>query len=732
MSTYLYRIARFAFRRRRLVLAIWLVAAIAAIAIGQLSGGKTNDVFTIPGTESQNAETVLQQKLPVFSGGQTTIVFATHGGAKVTDPAVESAIDTAVGKLKKISQVAVVSTPQATKQISKSGTVGLGTVQWSAVAANVTNANLTTMQNDLAPVQSAGVEVAYNGSVYPGWNPKISELPELIGLIIAFIILMITFGAFAAAGMPILGAILGVLTTMMGITAVASLVNIASTSTTVATMLGLSCGIDYGVFILFRHRTNLLNGMTPEESVPLAAGTAGSSVIFAGLTVIIALCGLSVVGIPFLTVMGLAAAAAIVVALLIALTLLPAILGFAGMKVVKFARLPGLGARAERVARRSAADPSTTTGARWARFVVRRRIPVLVAGIAVLGALAIPALSIQLGLPSSASEPVGNTARTAYDLTTEAFGAGFNGALLIVAENGGTDATAKQLTANLAKLPDVAEVTPVAVQNGISLIKVIPDSGPTDTATATLVTTIRNDRAAIEGNTGAHILVGGTTASNIDVSDKLSAALPIFLITVVGLAFILLTFAFRTILVPIKSILGFLLSMSAALGAQVALFQWGWGQHLFGITPAQTISFLPIIMLAIIFGLSSDYEVFVVSRIKEDYTKNGDARRAVERGTSQSARVVTAAALIMFSIFVAFMVNNNPTIKTIGFAFAAGVFLDAFIVRLTLVPAVMAIAGSRLWYHPRWFAKYVPDADIEGHRLDQQLDDGELEPAGSR
>jgi RND superfamily putative drug exporter len=732
MSTYLYRIARFAFRRRRLVLAIWLVAAIAAIAIGQLSGGKTNDVFTIPGTESQNAETVLQQKLPVFSGGQTTIVFATHGGAKVTDPAVESAIDTAVGKLKKISQVAVVSTPQATKQISKSGTVGLGTVQWSAVAANVTNANLTTMQNDLAPVQSAGVEVAYNGSVYPGWNPKISELPELIGLIIAFIILMITFGAFAAAGMPILGAILGVLTTMMGITAVASLVNIASTSTTVATMLGLSCGIDYGVFILFRHRTNLLNGMTPEESVPLAAGTAGSSVIFAGLTVIIALCGLSVVGIPFLTVMGLAAAAAIVVALLIALTLLPAILGFAGMKVVKFARLPGLGARAERVARRSAADPSTTTGARWARFVVRRRIPVLVAGIAVLGALAIPALSIQLGLPSSASEPVGNTARTAYDLTTEAFGAGFNGALLIVAENGGTDATAKQLTANLAKLPDVAEVTPVAVQNGISLIKVIPDSGPTDTATATLVTTIRNDRAAIEGNTGAHILVGGTTASNIDVSDKLSAALPIFLITVVGLAFILLTFAFRTILVPIKSILGFLLSMSAALGAQVALFQWGWGQHLFGITPAQTISFLPIIMLAIIFGLSSDYEVFVVSRIKEDYTKNGDARRAVRRGTAQSARVVTAAALIMFSIFVAFMVNNNPTIKTIGFAFAAGVFLDAFIVRLTLVPAVMAIAGSRLWYHPRWFAKYVPDADIEGHRLDQQLAEGELEPAGSR
>ena len=240
---------------------------------------------------------------------------------------------------------------------------------------------------------------------------------------------------------------------------------------------------------------------------------------------------------------------------------------------------------------------------------------------------------------------------------------------------------------------------------------------------------IRDDRAAIEGQTGAHILVGGTTASNIDVSAKLSSALPVFLVVVVGLAFILLTFAFRTILVPITSILGFLLSMAAALGAQVAMFQWGWGQHIFGITPAATISFLPIIMLAIIFGLSSDYEVFVVSRIKEEYTKNGDARRAVQRGTGLSARVVTAAALIMFSIFVAFMFTNDPTIKAIGFSFAVGVFLDAFVVRLTLVPAIMAIVGSRLWYHPRWFARHVPDPDIEGQRLDRELAGAELAPA---
>jgi putative drug exporter of the RND superfamily len=732
MSNYLYRLARFALRRRRLVLALWLAAAIAAIAIAIASGGKTNDTFTIPGTEAQNAAAVLSARLPSFSGGQTTIVFATtHGTAKVTDPAAEAAIESAMTKLTSIPEVSAVTNPFQSHLVSQNGTIALGQVQWSAPATAVTDASLGAVTAAMKPVQASGVQVAYNGSVYPGWRTVISEMPELIGLIIAFGILMITFGAFAAAGMPILGAIIGVVTTLMGITAVASVLTIASASTTVALMLGLSCGIDYGLFILSRHRTNLLNGMTPEESVPLAMGTAGSSVVFAALTVVIALCGLTVVGIPFLTVMGLAAAASVTVALLIALTLLPAMLGFAGTKVATFTRLPLLGAHAERVARRSAAEPDSPAGAGWARFVVRQRVLMLIGGIAVLGVLAIPALSIHLGLPSEASQPAGNTQRQAYDLTTEGFSAGFNGPLLIVAQDVRSPADTQQIAAALASLPDVAKVTPVTTQNGISLLKLIPESGPSDPATAALVHTIRDDRAAIEGRTGAHILVGGTTASNIDVSAKLSAALPIFLIVVVGLAFILLTFAFRTILVPAKSILGFLLSMAAALGAQVAMFQWGWGEHIFGITPADTISFLPIIMLAIIFGLSSDYEVFVVSRIKEDYAKTGDARRAVQQGTGLSARVVTAAAMIMFSIFVAFMFTSDPTIKAIGFSFAAGVFLDAFVVRLTLVPAVMAIIGSRLWYHPQWFARHIPDPDIEGQRLTHKPAERELAAAGT-
>jgi RND superfamily putative drug exporter len=731
MSLFLYRLARFAFRWRRLVLGVWIAAAAAAIAIAVLSGGQTNDTFSIPGTESQNAAAVLSARLPAFSGGQTSIVFAAHGGDKVSSPSTEAAINSAMAKLRSIPQVSSVISPYQGHLVSRNGEIGLGQVQWSAKPTSVTDAGLNAVTAAMRPVEARGVQVEFNGNVYPGWHQRMSEAPELIGLLVAFVILMITFGAFAAAGMPILGAILGVITTLMGITAVAAAVTIASASTTVALMLGLSCGIDYGVFILARHRTNLLNGMTPEESAPRALGTAGSSVVFAALTVIIALCGLTVVGIPFLTVMGLTAAASVAVALLIALTLVPALLGFAGTRITRFARLPLLGRRAERVARRSAADPDSTAGARWARFVVRHRVLVLVGGAALLGALAIPAASIQLGLPGASSDPVSSTDRQAYDLTTQAFGAGFNGALLVVSQDVHSPASTNQIAGALSKLPDVASVVPVTTTNGVSLIRVIPVSGPADPATTTLVNTIRAGRAQLEGGTGAHLLVGGTTASNIDVSAKMSGALPVYLAVVVGLALLLLTFAFRTILVPLKSVLGFLLSMAAALGAQVAMFQWGWGQHLFGITPAQTISFLPIIMLAIIFGLSSDYEVFVVSRIKEDFSTGSDARRAVQRGAGLSARVVTAAALIMFSIFVAFMFTRNPTIKAIGFSFAAGVFLDAFVVRLTLVPAVMAITGSKIWYHPRWFARHVPDPDIEGRRLELVLAQSARRPSAT-
>ena len=720
MSIYLFRLATWAFRRRRLVLCLWLAAAVAAVALATASGGKTNDTFTIPGTESQQAADLLSKKLPALSGGQAQVVFATRGTEKVTDPAYKAGIEATITQLRTVPQLASVSDPFQAKTVSTNGHVALSTVQFTAQPTDVKDGTLDAVKAAVVPARDAGVQVAYSGSVYPGWRTTPSETPELVGLLIAFVILLITFGAFVAAGLPILTAIIGVVITLMGVTAVASVMNIASASTTVALMLGLSCGIDYGLFILSRHRNNLLTGMSVEESATLAAGTAGSSVVFAALTVIIALCGLSVVGIPFLSVMGFAAAAAVLIALLIALTLLPAMLGFAGTKVARFIVGPVRPGHPERVAQTAANEPERTFGSAWGRFVVRFRVPVLIIGVGILLVLAIPLGSLQLGLPSGSSKPKSDTQRMAYDLTTANFGAGFNGPLLVVADNVADKADAQQMAAVLIKEPNVDTATVAAVTNGVAVIRVIPKTGPNDEATAHLVNRLRDDRARIEGSTGAHVLVGGTTASNIDVSSKLSSALPVFLVVVVGLAIILLTFAFRTVLVPIKSVIGFLLSVSAAFGAQVAIFQWGWGKHLFGITPSETISFLPILMLAIIFGLSSDYEVFVVSRIKEDYTHTGDARGAVERGTGQAARVVTAAALIMFSIFVAFMTAPDPTIKAIGFSFAAGVFLDAFLVRLTLVPAVMAIARSKIWYHPQWFAKYVPDPDIEGARLQQQ------------
>lgn len=722
VSTYLFRIARWCFFHRRRVLAAWLVLVAAMIAVAVASGGKTNDEFTIPGTESQRVTDLLEVKLPTLSGAQTTVVFATPPGTKVTDSGPRAGIEQAMANLAKVPGVAQATDPfQGGGPISQNGQVALGNLQWSGQPPDIKDSTLDQAKKAVAPAQAAGVEVEYNGSVYPGWRVVPSELPEIVGLIVAFIILLITFGSLVAAGMPIMTAVIGVVTIVMVVTALAAVMTIASTSTTVAIMLGLSCGIDYGLFIIARHRDGVLRGMPPDQAVGLAAGTAGSSVVFAAGTVIIALCGLVVVGIPFLTIMGFAAAGAVLLAMLLSLTLVPAMLGFAGLRIKNFSRFPFGKEHSARIAAQTVQAPEKARGWRWARFVVHHRIPVLVGGVALLVLLALPALKAQLGLPGASSNPKDTTSRKAYDIITANFGPGYNGPLLVVADGVQSQQQVQQITAGLAKQPGVANASALALQNGTSVIRVVPTTGPNYPQTADLVHDLRDNRTAIAAGSGANVLVGGVTASNIDVSSKLSSALPTFLIVVVGLAFILLTFAFRTIWVPIKSIIGFLLSVGAAFGMQVALFQWGWGQTLFDITKSETISFLPIIMIAIIFGLSSDYEVFVVSRIKEDFTKHGEAVEAVRRGAGTASRVVTAAALIMFSIFVAFIVSPTPTIKVIGFSFAAGVFLDAFVVRLTLVPAVMALAKSGFWYHPQWFAKYVPDPDIEGERLQEQL-----------
>lgn len=723
MSRYLYALARFSHRRRWLVLVAWLVVLGAVVAAGLGLGGQPKDDFSIPGTESQQAVEQLQQKVPAFSGAQTQVAFIAQPGRSLNDPALAPAIDRAMATVAASPDVAMAAGPTQTRLVAPDGRVGLGTVQWKAPMGEVTDGSLGRLSAAMAPVQAAGLDVEYGGSVYPGYKVTVPHLPEIIGIVVAFLILLVTFGAVVAAGLPILTASIGVGIGAMGIFAVAAFIDMPSAALSLALVLGLSCGIDYALFILNRYRNNLLLLKPEDEAVGLAVGTAGSAVVFAALTVIIALCGLAVVGIPFLTYMGIAAALSVLVALLIALTLLPALLGFAGRKVATFIKTPGQPNRAKEVAQVAAYTPQRTMGAKWARFVVRFRVPLLTAGVAALVVIGLPTLGMHLGLPSGASQPETNTARKAYDATTEHLGAGFNGPLLVVADlSAASDPRAVEaIAANLRGEDGVVTAAPAMVQNATGVIQVIPTTGPNDTETADLVKRIRADREAIVGNTGATILVGGNTASNIDTSDKLASALPVFLLVVVGLAFVLLTIAFRTAIVPITSIVGFLLSVFAAMGVQVAIFQWGWAAGLLGITPGETISFLPIIVLAIVFGLSSDYQVFVVSRIKEEYSRHPeDAREAVRRGVGLSARVVTAAALIMFGVFIAFLAGGDPIIKSVGLTLAAGVFLDAFVVRLTLIPAVLAMLGSTAWAHSRWFGRYVPDVDIEGTALEER------------
>jgi RND superfamily putative drug exporter len=724
MSRYQSRLGRFSFVHRRAVLAAWLLVLGLVITLAAVSGGKTSDQFSVPGTQSQQAIDLLQQRIPAFAGASTQIIVATRPGEKVTAPALAKAIDATVTRLGHLPQVALVSNPFQARSVSANGRAALITVQYAAQAPDVRTSTLNDLSAAVAPARAAGTQVEFSGAVYPGSAVTPSEAPELIGILIGFVILLVTFGALIAAGLPLLTAIIGVAIGLTGITALASVVSISSASTALAIMLGLSCGIDYALFIASRHRAGLMRGMSVEESIALAVGTSGSSVVFAALTVIVALCGLTVVGIPFLSVMGLAAAATVAIAMLIAITLLPALLGFAGQRVTRFIRRPGSRGRgaghAAATAARAASSPGSTAGATWSRFVIRHRVAVLLGGVAFLGLIALPATKLDLGLPTAQDTPTSSTGYQSYELTSELFGPGYNGPLLVVADlSHATDPHAGQeITSAMRQEKGVVSASLTAEADETAIIKIIPSTGPSAAATTSLVQRIRADAPALTTRTGAQLLVGGTTASNIDTSQKLSSALPVFLVVVAVLALALLTLAFRTILVPVKSLLGFLLSAFAAFGAEVAVFQWGWLRQLFGITPGQTISFLPILLLAIIFGLSSDYEVFLVSRIKEEFTRTGDATAAVERGTALSARVVTAAALIMFAVFAAFMIGGNSTIKAIGFSLAAGVLFDAFIVRLTLVPAVMSLAGPRIWYHPRWFARHVPDLDIEGARLE--------------
>ncbi|MEN3362192.1 MAG: putative drug exporter of the superfamily [Mycobacteriales bacterium] len=718
MASYLYRLGRFAFRRRRLVAVLWLAVLAATLAGAATLSGPTADAFRIPGTPSQKAIDLLSERFPEASAGGAVarVVFAAPSGQALADAGHRAEIERAVAELRQAPQVASVTDPFQASGINPAGTVGYAEATYSVESGEMTDQARAALTAAVEHARSGGLTVEVGGDAVQ-LQPS-NSFGEVIGVFVAAVVLVITFGSLAAAGLPLLTALLGIAIGVGAITAATGFVDLSSTTPTLALMLGLAVAIDYALFIVSRYRHEVTLGREPEEAAGRAVGTAGSAVVFAGLTVVIALAALSVVGIPFLTQMGLAAAGTVAVAVVIALTLLPALLGFAGRRVLG-SRVPGLRAR------HAKAGTGSGFGTRWARAVARRPVAALLVAVAALGVVALPALHLRLGMPDDSTAAPDTTQRKAYDLLAAGFGAGFNGPLVVVVDT--ADASAKTAADQFARtvrgLGDVATVTsPVANQAGnTALLTVIPKSGPSTTATQDLVRTIRQDGAAVPG---ANVGVTGLTAINIDISAKLGGALLPYLAVVVGLAFVLLTLVFRSLLVPVKATAGFLLSIAATFGAVVAVFQWGWAADLLGVKQTgPIISFLPIFLIGIVFGLAMDYQVFLVTRMREEHVLGADARQAVVAGFGHGARVVTAAAIIMISVFAGFILSPESIIKSIGFALGAAVLFDALVVRMTIVPAVMTLLGEAAWWLPRWLDRVLPNVDVEGEKLRQLLDD---------
>ncbi|MDQ0795876.1 MMPL family transporter [Streptomyces sp. B1I3] len=721
MATFLYKLGRLAFRRRRYVALVW-VALLALAGFGAASASTaTSSSFSIPGTEAQKAFDLLEQRFPGGSadGATARVVFKAPEGEKVTDAGNKAEVEEIVGELKSGSdQISSVADPYKANAVSKDGSTAYISVSYKVSSMELTDGTRESLEHAGESAQSGGMTVEIGGDALQVM-PE-TGATEIIGVAIAAVVLVITFGSLIAAGLPLLTALIGVGIGVSLITALANVLDLGSTTSTLAMMIGLAVGIDYALFIVSRYRAELAEGREREEAAGRAVGTAGSAVVFAGLTVVIALVGLAVVNIPMLSKMGFAAAGTVAIAVLIALTLVPALLGFAGKRV--------MGRRARKAAEaenRPEAKPNM--GTRWARFVLRRPVWVLLAGVIGLGAVAVPAASLEMGLPDDGSQPKSTTQRQAYDLLSDGFGPGFNGPLLVVVDtkNSSDGKTAvEQVSQEIEGIGRVEAVTPATFNKAgdAATITVIPKDRPSSTETEQVVHSIRDAGADIRSETGAEVLVTGATAMNIDFSQKMNDALLPYLALVVGLAFLLLMVVFRSLLVPLKAALGFLLSVVAALGAVVAVFQWGWLASLFGVEQTGPImSMMPIFMVGVVFGLAMDYEVFLVTRMREAYVHGEAPGQAIVTGFRHGARVVTAAAVIMMAVFAGFIGSSESMIKMIGFSLAIAVFFDAFVVRMAIVPAVLALLGKRAWWLPRWLDRALPNVDVEGEGLRKEL-----------
>lgn len=731
----LERLGRWCARRHWWVIGAWILIAIVMVMTMKAAGGQTHDVFTIPGTDSQAAVDLLNDRFPAANLPSATVVYATESGT-LTDPPRQAAIEAAIARMEKAPEVKAVGNPFETgtegggARLSTDGTIASIPVTYSVAIGDLTADDFAALQSAAAVPKATGVDVQYGGMVTDVFNQQntagISKYSDEIGLLIAVVIILFAFGSVVAMGLPLGTALFGLAVALSTMLLLASVFTIGTVAPVLGTMIGLGVGIDYSLFIVTRYRQQLAQGDDVIPAVGRAIGTAGSAVLFAGMTVCLALVGLSITGIPYVAVLGYASALVVAVMVAAALTLLPALLGLVGRKVDKgHVPLPG----SKRRERKELDDGKLHGWAKWADDVAKRPLVFVTVSLVILLLLAAPIFKMDLGFVDDGNQPTSLTQRQAYDLVTRGFGPGANGPLLIaialppnVKTNEAADLTAvEKIVTNIEALkPAVSSVVgPIPNADATAaIISVIPSTAPSAPQTQDLVRKLRKTviPAATQGGpiaaTAVH--VGGQTAELIDLTDRIQDRLWEFIGIVVFASFFLLLLVFRSILVPLKAAIMNLLSIGASYGVIVAVFQWGWLRDAVGLEATIPIeAFVPLMMFAILFGLSMDYEVFLMSRIRESFLKTGDSRASVGVGITETARVITSAALIMIAVFLSFVTNPNPTVKMLGLGLAVAVFVDATVVRLMLVPATMELLGSANWWFPRWL-NWLPKINLEG------------------
>ncbi|WEK54908.1 MAG: MMPL family transporter [Candidatus Cohnella colombiensis] len=756
MSTFLYKLGRSAYTKPWLFIVTWIAILGIVLTVLGVNGVHVSSDMKIEGTESQKVLDQLTEELPEASGGQASIVFTTSTGERLDTPERLSAISEAVNKVYNLDYVInpiemaakagasmsdVAQGNEATQatagemppygplmvngvpipgvMLAADGGVALFQFQFTVQQMSLPESVPTSVIEAVTAVEKTGISALPSDSLMS--KPAIGST-EAIGIVVAAVVLFMTLGSVVAAGLPLLTALLGVGISVGGAYAFSKMFHMTELTPVLALMVGLAVGIDYSLFIVNRQRRMILEqGLSAQEAVSRAVGTAGSAVFFAGLTVIVALCGMLVIGIGFLSAMALVAALAVLVNVLVALTLLPALLALVGERICS--------AKARMKSSNLANKTRHGVAKRWATGVTKSRWIIIVGVVVLLGVAALPVANMEMGIPSGATANLDTPARQSYDAISDGFGEGFNGPLLLVAEpqaSAGTltPETLGLLVQELQKHDNVSLVTPMGLNKtgDMAIISLIPKTGPTDAETRDLVQELRASDSNIAQAYAVSIGVTGFTAINIDMSAKLAEVFPLYVGIIVILSLIILMLVFRSIIIPIKATVGFLLSVLATFGITTAVYQWGWLHSLFGFdTGGPLLSFMPIMVTGILYGLAMDYQMFLVSSMRESYVHGHHGTESVIHGYDQASRVVVAAAVIMVSVFAGFIFAHDIMIKQIGFALAIGILIDAFIIRMTLVPAIMSVFGDKAWWLPKWLDRLLPNLDVEGDKLISEL-----------